>query len=134
MAQKAHDQAGPDARACRGIHDRAMETIDHGGECNAAGRMALRIEEHLDMHEIVGARPLQIGPGQIIEILFRDQHGHALIIDVEKILQVRKLIGLAQRLDRRIGQRNAIATRQRKHQFRLEAALDMNVQFAFGSA
>src|SRR5450755_284651 len=132
MAQKAHDQAGPDAQCFLGIHDRAMETIDHGGELDASGRVALRIEEHFDVHEIVRARPLQIAPGEIIEILFRDQHGHPLIIDVEKILQVRKLIGLAQRLDRRVGQRNAIAARQRKHQLGLEAALDVNVHLAFG--
>jgi hypothetical protein len=60
-------------------------------------------------------------------ILLRDQRGHALIIDDEKILQVRKLISSAQCLNRRIGQRNAIAARQRKHQFGLEAAPDVNV-------
>ena len=132
MAQETHDQAGADAERLFGIVDRAMQAVDHGGEGDAARGVALRIEEHFDMHEIVGARPLQIGPGQIVEILLRDQHRHALIIDVEEILQVRELIGPAQRLDRRIGQRNAVAARQREHQFRLEAALDVNVQFAFG--
>ena len=51
--------------------------------------MALRVEKHFDVPHIVGVRALEIGPGEIVEILFRDQHGHALIIDVEKILQVR---------------------------------------------
>ena len=55
-----------------------------------------------------------------------------MVVDVEEILQVRKLIGLAQGLNRRIGQRNAIAARQRKHQLGLEAALDVNVHLAFG--
>ena len=71
-----------------GVDDRAVKTSDHRREGNAAGRVSLRIEEHLDMPNVVGVRAFEIGPGEIVEILFRDQHGHALIIDVEKILKV----------------------------------------------
>ena len=84
-----------------GVGDGAVKAVDHGRECDAARRVALRIEEHLDMPHIVGMRALEIGPGEIVEILLGDQHRHALIVDVEKILQVRELIGAAQRLDRR---------------------------------
>jgi hypothetical protein len=52
--------------------------------------VSLRIEEHLDVADIVGARALQIGPSKIVEILLGDQDRHALIIDVEKVLQVAK--------------------------------------------
>ena len=51
---------------------------------------------------------------------------------IEKILQVLKPVGLAQGFDRCIRQADAVAARQRKHQLRLEAALDVNVQLAFG--
>ena len=50
--------------------------------------VALRIEEHLDVADIVRVRALEIGPGEVVEILLGDQHRHALIIDVEKVLQV----------------------------------------------
>ena len=105
MAQEAHDQAGLDAELAPGVDDRAMEALDHRRECDAAGRVALRIEEHLDMPDIVGVRAFEIGPGEVVEVLLGDQHRHAAIVEVEKILQVAKPVGLAQRLDRRIRQR-----------------------------
>ena len=132
MAQKAHDQAGLHAELSPGVADGAVETVDHRRERNAAGRVPLRIEEHLDMPDIVGVRTFEIGPGKVVEILLRDQHGHALIVEVEKILQVSEPIGLTQSVHRRILQPDAVAARQREHQLRLQASLDMNVQFALG--
>jgi hypothetical protein len=55
-----------------------------------------------------------------------------LVVDVEEILQIAKAIRLPQRFDRRIRQADAVAARQRKHQLRLEASFDVNVQLAFG--
>src|SRR5262245_1470985 len=74
----------------------------------------------------------EIGEGKVVEILLGDQHRHALIVDVEEILQVAEPIRLPHRVDRRIRQADAVAARQRKHQLRLEAPLDVNVQLAFG--
>ncbi len=86
---------------CRfGVADGAPQSADHGIESHAAGSVALRIEKHLHMPDIVGMRALQIGEGQVVEILLGEQHRHALIIDVEKVLQIAKLVGLAHRLDR----------------------------------
>ncbi len=134
MAQEAHDQPGVDAELLRGVDRGAVETRDHGRERDAARRMPLRVEEHLDVADIVGVRAFQVRPGQIVEILLRDQHRHALIVEVEKILQVAEPVGLAQRLDRRIGQADAVAARQREHELRLQAAFDVNVQFALGQS
>src|SRR4051812_47089730 len=132
MAQKAHDQAGLDAELSTGVDDGAVEAFNYSREGDTAGRVSLRIEEHLDMPDVVGVGAFEIGPGKVIEILFRDQHGHPLVVEVEKILQVSKLIGITQRVHRRIGQADAVAARQCEHQLRLQAALDMNVQLAFG--
>ena len=93
--------------------------------------MTLWVEEHLDVPHIVGARALQIGESQIVEILLRDQHGHALIIDVEKILQVAKPVGLAQRFNRGVGQADAVAAGEREHQLGFQAAFDVDMQFTF---
>jgi len=104
VAQKAHDQARLDAEFLPRIGDGAAKTLDHGGEGDAAGCVALRVKEHLDVADVVGVGAGEISGGEIVEILLRDQHGHALIIDVEKILQVAETIRLAHRFHRRIGQ------------------------------
>jgi hypothetical protein len=99
---------------------------------NTARCVALRVEEHFDVADVVGARALEIGPGKVVEILFRNQHGHALVVDVEKVLQITKAVRLPHGFDRGIRQADAVAARQRKHQLRLEAPFDVNVQLAFG--
>ena len=100
MAQEAHDQARPHAELALRIGDGAIKPVDHGGEGNAASSVALRIEEHFHVPDIVGMRPLQVGEGQVVEILLGDQDRHALIIDVEKILQVAEPVSLAHRVHR----------------------------------
>src|ERR1700737_1067377 len=99
MAQKAHDQACLHTQLSPRITNRAMETFDHRREWDTTGCVSLRVEEHLDMADIISARSFEICPGEVVEILLRFQHGHALIVDVEKILQVPELIGLPQRID-----------------------------------
>ncbi len=51
--------------------------------------------------DIVGLRALEIGPGEIKEVLLGDQHRHALVVDVQEILQLGELIGRAAALDER---------------------------------
>ena len=111
--------------------DGAVQPADHRVKRHAARRVALRIEKHLDMPDIVGVGALQIGESQIVEILLGEQHRHALIIDVEKVLQVAKLIGLAHRFDRVEAQLDTVPARQREHQLRLEASFNVDVQLAF---
>src|SRR5258708_35088046 len=53
-------------------------------------------------------------------------------VDVEESMQVAEPISLPHRVDRRLRPADAVAARQRKHQLRLQAALDVNVQLAFG--
>src|SRR5262249_3111709 len=92
-----------------GIGNGAREAFDHGRERDAAAGVALRVEEHLDVADIVGVRAREIGEGKIVEILLGDQHRHALIVEIEKILQVAEPIGLPHRVDRRIRQADAVA-------------------------
>ena len=88
MAQKAHDQAGADAELVARLAAGARQAVHHRLERDAAAGVALRIEEHLDMAHIVGLGALEIGQGEVEEILLGDQHRHALIVDVEKVLQL----------------------------------------------
>jgi hypothetical protein len=96
--------------------------------------VTLRVEEHLNVVHVVGARALEIGEGEIVEILLDLEHRHALVVEVEKVLQVAELVGAPHRLDRFIRQLYAVARGQCEHHFGLEAALDVDVQFTFGKA
>src|SRR6516162_6016131 len=96
--------------------------------------MPLRIEEHLEIADVRCARALEIGPGKVVEILLRAQYRHALIVDVEKILEPGEMIGTAQRVHRVIGETNAVSPRQGEEKLGLEAAFHMDMQLAFGQA
>lgn len=96
--------------------------------------MPLRIEEDLDMADMVGMRALEIGPGQVIKILLLEQHAHTLIIDVKKVLQITEIIGLSDLLDAAERDGDAIALRQIEQHFGLERTFDMQVEFGLGQA
>src|ERR1700730_13279017 len=104
MAQEAHDQACLYAELSPGIGNGAGEAFDHGRERDAAAGVDLRIEEHLDVADVFGVGAREIVPGEVVEILLRDQHRHALIVEVEEILQVAEPISLPHGVDRRIRQ------------------------------
>jgi 2,4-dienoyl-CoA reductase-like NADH-dependent reductase (Old Yellow Enzyme family) len=74
------------------------------------------------------------GPRQIVEILLGHQNRHALVVDVEKVLQPAEAVGAAQALDRIVGETNAVAPSQSKEELRLETAFDMDVQLALRQA
>jgi hypothetical protein len=103
VTQKAHDQAGANAKLTSRIDHGAMQAADNRGECNPPRGVPLRVEKHLDMPDIVVTRASEIRPGEIVKVLLGDEHGHALIVDVEEILKAIELISLAQRLDRSVG-------------------------------
>ena len=74
----------------------------------------------------------QVGPGQVVEILGSAQHVGALVIQVEKLLQVVEGVGLAQGFDVVPRQRNLVAFGQGKQQLRLQRTLQVQVQFSLG--
>ena len=112
----------------------ASKPVDHRAEADAARGVRLGIEEDFGVDDIVRRRPVEIGGRQVAEIRLGPEHVGAAIIDVEKVLQVREIIGGAHLLDARERDFDAVALRQREHQFGLEAALDMHVQFGLGQA
>jgi hypothetical protein len=57
--------------------------------------MALRVEEDFHVHDVLSLAALQIGPGQVVKILLLLQHGHALIVDIKKVLQAIEFICFA---------------------------------------
>src|SRR3546814_18553555 len=96
--------------------------------------MALRIEEDLGMADVVLRDAAQVGQGEIVEILLGEQHRHALVVEVEKILQAGESIGRAQRLDVGVGQGNAVALSEGEHHLRLQRAFDVQVKLRLRQA
>ncbi len=93
--------------------------------------MRLRVEEDLGVHDALLARATEIHVGQLGEIVFGAEHVHPGVVEVEERLQVGELVGAPQRLDRRVGQRHAVALGEREDQLRLERALDVQVELRF---
>ena len=94
--------------------------------------MGLRIEENLRADHVVGLRPLEIRPCQVMKIGFRAEHRRGGVVDVKKALQVGEGKRLPQRLRRFIRQRDAVAAADLEGEFRLERALDVDMQLRLG--
>ena len=61
-----------------------MDAADHGFEGHAAVGVGLRIEEDLRVADALAGRPREIGPGQVVEVLFLDQNLASRVVDVEE--------------------------------------------------
>ena len=93
--------------------------------------MRLRIEEYLRVQHILHLGLRHISPGHVVEVALLPQDIGSLIIKVQKLLEALEGICCAQCVDRRIGQRNPVATGKREHHLGLERALDVHVQLRF---
>lgn len=119
---------------CRRFVERATDAGDHGRKRHAPRRMGLRVEEDLGMDHVLRVGARQVGPGQVVEILLGPQHRRALVVEIEKILQLREAVGRARRLDGSIGQAHAVASLERQQHLRLERAFDVQMQLDLGQA
>ena len=131
MAQEAEDQVRGQIKAGAGFPYTGEQPARDHAEGNTARGVGLRVEENLGVADIVRGGSFEIGDCKIAEILFGLEHASARIIDVEKVLQARETICRAHLLDgpeRNVG---LVALCESEHEFRLETALDVQVQFGF---
>ena len=132
VAQEAQDQRGVHPQFLPRIHAGAVQAMHHRGHGHAALGVCLRVKEQLSVHHVVGRGTLEVGPGHVVEVLLVQQHAGACVVDIQEALQVRERVGAAQAFHIGIGQRHTIALGQRKNQFRLQRALDVDVQLGLG--
>ena len=132
VAEKAHDQAGTDAEFAFAVAQGSADAVEHAFERNSAFGMALGIEKNFRVHHSVGMCAFQIGMSEIVEVLLAKQYVHALIVDVEKGLQVLEFVGGANFFHRIEGKIHAVSAGDSEHQIRFETAFDMHVQFGLG--
>ncbi|MNS31302.1 hypothetical protein D3C72_633540 [compost metagenome] len=94
--------------------------------------MGLRVEERFGVDHVLRLAALQVGPGQVVEVLLGAQHVGALVIQVEELLQVVEGIGTAQGLHIGPGQGDLVALGQGEQQLGLQRAFQVQVQFGLG--
>ena len=132
VAQKAHDQARAHAPLRLRRVQRTAYAVVNGGKGNAAVGVRLRVEKDFGVHDAVGVGALEVGPGQVVEVLLGLQHARTGVVQVQKGLQAVELVSITQRVDAGIRQGNAVTRGQGKHQLRLQRAFNMQVQLGFG--
>ena len=82
--------------------------------------MRLRIEKDFDVTNVVTRRTLEIGPGQIVEILLGYQYLRTGVVNIQERLQVAKVISTTNVLDTGIRKLDAISLGQLHHQLGLQ--------------
>ncbi len=132
VAQEAEDQATADAQLLAAVVQRLVDAIEHHFERDAAVGVGLRVKERFGVDHVLGFAALQVGPGQVVEVLLGTQHIRALVIQVEKLLQVVEGIGTTQGLHIGPGQGDLVALGQGEQQLGLQRAFQVQVQFGLG--
>ncbi len=132
MTQEAHDQFAADTEFAATFFQRTQQAADYRIEADAAIGVRLRVEKNLGMDYVILLAAQQVGPGQVEEILFLDQHVGALVVNIEKRLQVGKLVRGAYFVGTGKRDFDLVAPRQLEHQLGFEAALDMQMQLDLG--
>ena len=121
-----------DAELLAPAGERGQDAVDHGRERDAARGVSLRVAEHLDVHRTVGGGALEVSHGEVMEVLLGAQHVHALVVDVEEVLQTGEAVGGPNLLDRAERDRDPVPGRQAHQHLRFERALQVQVKLRLG--
>ena len=117
---------------CSPSFSAAGDAVEHHFERHATVGVGLWVEERFGVNHILRLAAQQVRPGQVIEILGGAQHVGALVIQVEKLLQVVEGVSLAQGFDIAPRQGDLVAFGQGEQQLRLQRAFQVQVQFCLG--
>src|SRR5437879_5762454 len=128
MAKETEDEPARDVQPGAAVFERTMDAGDDCFEGNAPVGVGLWIEEDLGVTHALRGGPLQVPPGQVVEILLFQEHSAARVIDVEERLEIAEHVGTSNVFNRRVRQADAISPRQLEHQLGLERPLDMQMQ------
>src|SRR5215210_2985447 len=128
VSEETHYQGRGDAKPLPGVEHGVVYTHDHRLEGHPSAGVGLRIEEHLDTAHVLGGGFLQVGPGQIVEVLFMEEHLGSLVINVQEGLEVAEVVGPAHIFHGGVTEGDLVTFGEREHQLGLQGTLDMDVQ------
>ena len=132
VAQKTQDQPVRDAEFLFAIGECTADAAEHGRKGDTTLGVRLRIEEDFHMHHPVRVRAAQIRHSQGMEVCFIAQHVGAGVVQVEKRLQIGKVVRRAQGRDRWIFQGHAVLVRELERELRFKRTLDVQMQLGLG--
>src|SRR5215207_10024832 len=125
---RKQDQGRGDTDLPLGIEHGAAYAHDNSLERHASAGVGLWVEEHFGTAHVLGRGFPQVGPCQIVEVLFVEEHLGRFVINVQKGLEVAEVVGAAHLLRRGVPESDPVALGEREHQLRLQRTLDMDVQ------
>ncbi|MCY1400787.1 hypothetical protein D9M71_158890 [compost metagenome] len=132
VTQEAEDQSGADAQLLAAIFQGLADAGEHHFEGNAAIGVGLRVEEGLGVDHVLRLAALQVGPGQVVEVLLGAQYVSTGVVEVEEFLQVVEGVRLAQGFHIGPWQRHLVAFGQGEQQFGFQRTLQVQVQLGLG--
>jgi hypothetical protein len=92
----------------------------------------LRVEHDLRVHDALAVGTVEVGVGQVVEVLLGTQGLRPAFVQVEERLEVAEVVRGAELVDGVVRQMCAVATRELEGELRLEGALNVQVQLRLG--
>ena len=115
------------------VAQRPGDAADDVGEGHASRHVALRVEEDLHVADAVGGDAAHVGGREVVEVLLRDEHGHARRSRCRGSCwrSLNRYWARHSSADEQ-GSVDAVAPPELEQQLRLERALDVQVQLRLG--
>src|SRR5215204_6674948 len=110
------------------LHEQDFYDLTRAYLRKAAAQNVRRAEVFFGTAHVLGRGFPQVGPCQIVEVLFVEEHLGRFVINVQKGLEVAEVEGPAHLLRRGVPESDPVALGEREHQLRLQRTLDMDVQ------
>ena len=102
-----------------------MVTPDDGLNRDAARGVCLRVEEALGTHDAVGAGTLEVGGGQVMEVVLILQDVHRRVVDGQEGCEVVEPVGRLHLLHGALSDVHAVLAGEGQLQIRLKRALQV---------
>src|SRR5918994_3982582 len=128
VPEKTHYHGRGNAKPLPSVDHGAVYALDHRFERYPSAGVGLRIEEHLGAAHVLDGGFLQVGPGQIVEIAFMEEHLGSLVINVQEGLEVAEVVGPAHLFHGGVAEGDLVTFGEREHQLGLQGTLDVDVQ------
>ena len=96
--------------------------------------MGLRVEETLGAHDTVGACALEVGGGQVVEVVLVLEDVHGRIVDGQEGREVVELVGRLDLLDRGLADVDAVLAGEGQLEVGLKGAFQVKVQLGLGQS
>src|SRR2546426_12268462 len=111
-----------------------MDSFDDRVKWYAARGMRLWVEENFGMADVLFFCLSEVSPREVVEITIAEKHTAALVVYVQKRLEIGKFIRPPDLFRRSKRNTDVVPRGKVKHQLGLERPLEVQMQLGFGHA